>query len=48
MSISDNIRYGREDITDEELVEAATQAMAHEFIKELPNVMRFTTFKNAH
>jgi ABC-type multidrug transport system fused ATPase/permease subunit len=41
VSISDNIRYGREDVTDEELVEAASQAMAHDFIKELPNVMCF-------
>jgi len=41
VSIADNIRYGRDDITDEELVEAAVQANAHEFIKELPNVTRF-------
>lgn len=39
MSIADNIRYGREDITNEELIEASIQANAHDFIKELPNVM---------
>lgn len=39
VSIADNIRYGRDDITNEELIEAAIQAGAHDFIKELPNVM---------
>ncbi|XP_008178172.1 multidrug resistance protein 1A isoform X2 [Acyrthosiphon pisum] len=37
VSIADNIRYGREDITNDELVEAAIQANAYDFIKELPN-----------
>ncbi|XP_050546689.1 ATP-dependent translocase ABCB1-like [Daktulosphaira vitifoliae] len=37
VSIADNIRYGRENITDEELIDAAIQASAHEFIKNLPN-----------
>jgi len=41
VSIAENIRYGREDITNEELIEAAIQASAHDFIKELPNVMGF-------
>lgn len=41
VSIADNIRYGRENVTPEELLEAAIQASAHDFIKELPNVMRF-------
>lgn len=36
-SIADNIRYGRLDATDEEVVKAAKQANAHEFIKSLPN-----------
>lgn len=39
VSIADNIRYGREDITNDELVEAAIQANAYDFIKELPNVI---------
>lgn len=34
-SVTDNIRYGRLDATDEEIVEAAKQANAHEFILEL-------------
>lgn len=38
VSIADNIRYGRDDITNEELVDAAIQASAHNFIKKLPNV----------
>jgi ATP-binding cassette, subfamily B (MDR/TAP), member 1 len=38
VSIADNIRYGREDITNDEIIEAAIQANAHNFIKELPNV----------
>jgi ATP-binding cassette, subfamily B, multidrug efflux pump len=36
-SIKDNIRYGREDATDEEIVEAAKSAHAHHFISTLPN-----------
>ncbi len=36
-SIADNIRYGRLDATDEEVIKAAKQANAHEFIKTLPN-----------
>lgn len=36
-SIKDNIRYGRSDATDEEIVEAAKAAHAHHFIKTLPN-----------
>jgi subfamily B ATP-binding cassette protein MsbA len=36
MSVADNIRYGRLDATPEELVAAAKQAHAHEFITELP------------
>jgi ATP-binding cassette subfamily B multidrug efflux pump len=34
-SIRDNIRYGKPDATDEEIVAAAKQAQAHEFILEL-------------
>mgnify|MGYP001387707654 CR=1 FL=1 len=36
-TIADNIRYGRLDATDEEVVEAAKLANAHYFIKNLPN-----------
>jgi ATP-binding cassette subfamily B protein len=35
-SAKDNIRYGRWDATDEEIVEAAKAANAHEFIATLP------------
>ncbi len=35
-TIRDNIRYGRLDATDDEIVEAATAANAHEFIEKLP------------
>jgi ATP-binding cassette subfamily B protein len=33
----DNIRYGRLEATDEEIIEAAKNANAHEFIMELPD-----------
>ncbi|RJG21094.1 ABC transporter transmembrane domain-containing protein [Massilia cavernae] len=32
----ENIRYGRADATDEEVIQAAKQAAAHEFIERLP------------
>jgi ATP-binding cassette subfamily B protein len=35
-SVRDNIRYGRPDATDEEVITAAKAAQAHEFILELP------------
>jgi ATP-binding cassette subfamily B protein len=35
-TIMDNIRYGRRDATDEEVIEAAKKAHAHEFIENLP------------
>lgn len=35
-SVSDNIRYGRLDATDEEIINAAKMADAHHFIKQLP------------
>ena len=36
-NLMENIRYGRPDATDEEVIEAAKRANAHEFIVELPN-----------
>ena len=36
-NIMENIRYGRPDATDEEVMEAAKLANAHEFIMQLPN-----------
>ena len=35
-SLRDNIRYGRPDATDEEVIEAAKKAHCHEFIASLP------------
>ena len=36
-TVKDNIRYGRPDATDEEVVAGAKAAQAHEFILDLPN-----------
>ena len=36
-TIKDNIRYGRPDATDEEIVEAAVRAEIHKEIMEMPN-----------
>lgn len=36
-TVMDNIRYGRADATDEEVIQAAKKANAHDFIMELPN-----------
>jgi len=36
-SVMDNIRYGRLDATDEEVVDAAKAANAHDFIERLPD-----------
>jgi len=36
-TVKDNIRYGKLDATDEEIVQAAKNANAHDFIMELPD-----------
>lgn len=36
-TVGDNIRYGKLDATDEEIIEAAKQANAHDFIMRLPD-----------
>ncbi len=36
-TVQDNIRYGKLDAADDEIVEAAKQANAHEFIMALPH-----------
>lgn len=36
-TIMENIRYGRLDATDEEVIKASTLANAHEFVRRLPN-----------
>lgn len=40
-SIKENIRYGRSDATDQEIIEAAEAAHAHHFISTLPNAYDF-------
>lgn len=35
-SLMENLRYGRENATDEEVIEASKRAACHDFIKELP------------
>ena len=36
-TVKDNIKYGREDATDDEVIQAAKAAHVHHFIKTLPN-----------
>ena len=36
-TVRENIAYGRPDAADEEIIEAARRAQAHEFIRQLPN-----------
>jgi ABC-type multidrug transport system fused ATPase/permease subunit len=36
-SVEENIRYGRLDVTKEQIIEATKQANAYEFIQKLPN-----------
>ena len=47
VSISENIRYGRDYVTEEEIVKAATLANAHNFIKEFPKVTNFVLHVDA-
>ena len=37
-TITENIKYGRDDVTMEEIVEATKQSNAYDFIMKLPNV----------
>jgi ABC-type multidrug transport system fused ATPase/permease subunit len=43
-TIKENIRYGREDATQEEIEEAAQEANAHDFISKLPEVFLLHIF----
>ena len=45
-TIAENIRYGREGVTDEEMKQAAKEANAHDFIDKLPDVstLRLNSF----
>ena len=44
-SIEDNIRLGKEDATDEEIISAAKIANAHSFIMKFPDVCRHQSLK---
>ena len=46
-TIAENIRYGREDVTLEEVEEAAREANAHDFIVKLPQVSKGAKDKHA-
>lgn len=37
-TIRENIRYGNESVTEEEMIKAAKEANAHDFISKLPEV----------
>lgn len=41
LTIAENIRYGREGVTNEEVITAAKLANAHQFIDRLPLVNYF-------
>ena len=45
-TIRDNIKYGKDDATDEDVVKAAKLANAHDFIMRLPN--QYDTFINGN
>ena len=36
-TVAENVRLGRQSVTDDEMIEACKQANAHEFITVLPN-----------
>jgi ATP-binding cassette, subfamily B (MDR/TAP), member 11 len=45
-SIIENIRFGRDNVSDEQIYNAAMQANAHDFIMGLPQVTKENHFKN--
>ncbi|NXG13919.1 MDR1 protein, partial [Grallaria varia] len=45
-TIAENIRYGREDISDPEIERAAKEANAFDFISRLPDVSSWTFFEH--
>jgi ABC-type multidrug transport system fused ATPase/permease subunit len=46
MSIYENIKFGKEDATDEEIKMAAKNANAHDFIMSLPSVSFIFDFEH--
>jgi ATP-binding cassette subfamily B protein len=47
-SIARNLRYAREDVTDEEIIEAAKAANIYEFIESLPDKYETTVGERGH
>ena len=47
-TIADNIRLGKDDATDEDIIEAAKKAHAHSFIKRLPDGYNTMTVSYTH
>lgn len=47
-TVKENIRYGRDDATDEEIQAAAVQANAHNFIVKLPKVFKAPLLSSNH
>ena len=43
-TIKENIQHGNEDITDEEITEAAKKANIHDFISTLPDVSTYQRY----
>ena len=43
-TIKENIRFGKEGVSDEDIVNAAKNANAHNFIEELPDVKTIFSF----
>jgi ATP-binding cassette subfamily B protein len=47
-TVADNIRYGRLDATDEDIVQAAKTVGAHDFIKRLPHAYDTALYERGH
>lgn len=47
-TVRENIRYGREDATNEEIEAVARQANAHGFIMKLPSVSTYSASRYKH
>lgn len=44
MTIAENIAYGQESISLDEIIQAATKANIHQFIEQLPQVSKKTFY----
>lgn len=43
-TIIENIRYGRDNLTEDEIIDAAKKANAHDFIMSLPKVLLYNRY----